>query len=121
MLTLMRCAKHFPALFVFALAISLAHAQKAPIQITADLSDAPRKLFHAEIDFPVSAGPLTLDFAGVDSGTSHAFGAGVFVYRRGVYGEWKDAGVAARRCESLRVSLDGADGVTTLHMHWTRL
>jgi predicted metalloprotease with PDZ domain len=35
-------------------------AQKVPIQITADLSDAPRKLYHAEIDLPVSAGPLTL-------------------------------------------------------------
>ena len=33
---------------------------KPPIQITADLSDAPRKLFHAEIDLPVTAGPLTL-------------------------------------------------------------
>jgi predicted metalloprotease with PDZ domain len=37
-----------------------AFAQRAPIQITADLSDAPRKLFHAEVDIPVTAGPLTL-------------------------------------------------------------
>jgi predicted metalloprotease with PDZ domain len=37
-----------------------AQAQKTPIQITADLSDAPRKLYHAEVDLPVSAGPLTL-------------------------------------------------------------
>jgi predicted metalloprotease with PDZ domain len=37
-----------------------AHAQKPAIQITADLSDAPRKLYHAEIDLPVSAGPATL-------------------------------------------------------------
>src|SRR5580704_12463233 len=35
-------------------------AQKAPIQITADLSDAPRKLFHAEVELPVTTGPLTL-------------------------------------------------------------
>ena len=35
-------------------------SQKAPIQITADLSDVPRKLFHAEIDLPVTVGPLTL-------------------------------------------------------------
>ena len=60
MFTLKRCAHYFPALLLFALAIPLARAQKAPIEITADLSDAPRKLFHAEIDFPVSAGPLTL-------------------------------------------------------------
>ena len=32
---------------------SLLQAQKTPIQITADLTDAPRKLHHAEIDIPV--------------------------------------------------------------------
>jgi predicted metalloprotease with PDZ domain len=35
-------------------------AQKTPIHITADLSEAPRKLYHAEIDLPVKPGPLTL-------------------------------------------------------------
>jgi predicted metalloprotease with PDZ domain len=39
---------------------SLLQAQKSPIQITADLSDAPRKLYHAEVDIPVTAGPVTL-------------------------------------------------------------
>jgi hypothetical protein len=34
--------------------------QKPPIRITADLSDAPRKLFHAEMDLPVTTGPLAL-------------------------------------------------------------
>ena len=34
--------------------------EKAPIQIVADRSDAPRRVYHAEIDLPVSAGPLTL-------------------------------------------------------------
>jgi len=42
------------------LAATFAFAQKTPIQITADLSDAPRKWFHAEIDIPVAAGPVTL-------------------------------------------------------------
>lgn len=39
-----------------------AHAQTSarPIQIVADLTEAPRKLYHAEIDVPVKAGPLTL-------------------------------------------------------------
>jgi len=37
-----------------------AQSVKAPIQITADLSDAARMLFHSEVDLPVSAGPLTL-------------------------------------------------------------
>jgi len=35
-------------------------AQKAPIQIVADLSEAPRKLYHAEIDLPVSEGEVVL-------------------------------------------------------------
>lgn len=52
--------RYFPALMVLALAVPLAIAQKAPIEINADLTDAPRKLFHADMDFPVSAGPLTL-------------------------------------------------------------
>jgi predicted metalloprotease with PDZ domain len=39
---------------------TLLQAQKAPIQITADLTDAPRKLYHAEVDIPVSAGPVSL-------------------------------------------------------------
>jgi len=42
------------------LVATFAFAQKTPIQITADLSDAPRKWFHAEIDIPVTAGPLAL-------------------------------------------------------------
>jgi predicted metalloprotease with PDZ domain len=41
-------------------ASTLLQAQKTPIQITADLSDAPRKLYHAEIDIPVTAGPVSL-------------------------------------------------------------
>jgi predicted metalloprotease with PDZ domain len=38
----------------------LLHAQRPPIQITADLTDAPRKLYHAEVDIPVQSGPVTL-------------------------------------------------------------
>jgi predicted metalloprotease with PDZ domain len=35
-------------------------AQTAPIRITADLSEAPRKVYHAEIDIPVKPGQVTL-------------------------------------------------------------
>jgi len=35
-------------------------AQKPPILITADLTDAPRKLYHADVEIPVSAGPISL-------------------------------------------------------------
>ncbi|WP_263368292.1 M61 family metallopeptidase [Edaphobacter bradus] len=48
------------ALLPLTLLATSALAQKAPIQITADLSDAPRRLYHAEIDLPVKPGPLTL-------------------------------------------------------------
>lgn len=44
----------------FLLVSALGYSQPAPIQITADLTDAPRKLFHAEIDLPVRPGPLAL-------------------------------------------------------------
>ena len=53
-------AKYFNKVILVVLISTLAYAQKAPIEITADLTDAGRKLFHAEIDFPVTAGPLTL-------------------------------------------------------------
>jgi predicted metalloprotease with PDZ domain len=43
---------------VFAAATLL--AQPVPIRIVADLTDSPRKLFHAEIDIPVKAGPVSL-------------------------------------------------------------
>jgi predicted metalloprotease with PDZ domain len=42
------------------LTTTAAFAQKAPIQITADLSDAPRKIYHAEVDIPVSPGTVSL-------------------------------------------------------------
>jgi predicted metalloprotease with PDZ domain len=47
-------------IFSLLLVATSALAQKTPIQITADLTEAPRKLFHAEIDIPVAAGPLVL-------------------------------------------------------------
>ena len=60
MMPLKRCAAQLPALLLLALGASIVSAQKGPIEITADLSDAPRKLFHADIEIPVSAGPLAL-------------------------------------------------------------
>src|ERR1700691_4916872 len=49
---------------MFAAALSL-HAQTAsnPIKITADLTDAPRKIIHAQMTIPVKPGPLTLLYA----------------------------------------------------------
>jgi predicted metalloprotease with PDZ domain len=53
----------FPALAAAALFLSSllpAALAQTPIRITADLTDAPRKLYHAEIDLPVKPGPLIL-------------------------------------------------------------
>jgi predicted metalloprotease with PDZ domain len=46
------------SLLLAALATLPAFAQ-TPIRITADLTEAPRKLYHAEIDLPVKPGPAT--------------------------------------------------------------
>ncbi len=51
----------FPLVLLLLASSSLpASAQNTPIQIHADLSDAPHKLFHADIDLPVHRGPLDL-------------------------------------------------------------
>ena len=60
MLKPQRSAASLLALLALFLAVAPALAQSAPIQIVADLTDAPRRLYHAEIDLPVTPGPLTL-------------------------------------------------------------
>jgi predicted metalloprotease with PDZ domain len=53
----MRCAG---AALVTAVGSAAAGAQTAPITLSVDLTDAPRKILHATEVMPVSAGPLTL-------------------------------------------------------------
>jgi predicted metalloprotease with PDZ domain len=48
-----------PLLLAAALALTAPAFAQTPIRITADLTEAPRKLYHAEIDLPVKAGPAT--------------------------------------------------------------
>ena len=48
------------ALLSASLLCPAARAQNKPIEIVADLTDAPRKLYHAEVDIPVTPGPLSL-------------------------------------------------------------
>ncbi len=53
-------SRRFAAFAALGSILSLtAVAQKTPIKIAVDLSDAPRKLYHAEIDLPVQAGDAT--------------------------------------------------------------
>ena len=100
-----------------ALSASIAIAQKAPIEITADLSDAPRKLFHAEIDIPVSAGPITLISPEwipghhMPSGPASAI-TGVVFTANGKPLEWRRDDV-----NLYEFHLNVPTGVTTLHVH----
>ena len=48
-----------PLLFAAAIALTAPAFSQTPIRITADLTEAPRKLYHAEIDLPVKPGPNT--------------------------------------------------------------
>ena len=52
--------RSFLTIAAASLFVSAAAAQRTPIRITVDLTEAPRKLYHAEIDVPVKAGPVTL-------------------------------------------------------------
>src|SRR6202012_2772871 len=96
---------------------SLLQAQKAPIQITADLSDAPRKLYHAEVDLPVQPGPVTLTTPKWIPGNHRPTGpvadiTGVVFTAHGQAPKWRrdDEGLYA-----FHVPLPS--GVTPLHAH----
>jgi predicted metalloprotease with PDZ domain len=94
-----------------------AFSQQTPIRITADLTDAPRKLFHAEIDLPVKAGPLVLTEAQWIPG-HHASKnvdndiTGIVFTANGKTVEWQRDDV-----DLYQFHLTVPDGVTTLHAH----
>ena len=92
-------------------------AQKTPIRITADLSDAPRKMFHAEVDLPVTAGALTLTTPKWIPGHHMPSGpadniVGVVFTANGQKLEWKRDDV-----DLYEFHLTVPKGVTTLHAH----
>jgi len=106
-----------PAALLVALAIPSAPAQKAPIQITADLSDAPRKLYHAEVDLPVTAGPLALTTPKWIPGNHRPTGpvddiTGVVFTANGQPVPWRRDDV-----DLYEFHLVVPQGVTTLHAH----
>src|SRR5579871_1480240 len=117
MLTFKRFARHFPTLSIFFVVVSFALAQKAPIEITADLTDAPRKLFHAEIDFPVTPGPVTLVSPEwipghhMPSGPASAI-VGVVFTANGKTLLWRRDDV-----NLFEYHVTVPEGATTLHMH----
>jgi predicted metalloprotease with PDZ domain/ketosteroid isomerase-like protein len=94
-----------------------AQSQKAPILITADLTDAPRKLFHAEVDVPVTAGPLTLITPKWIPGTHQPYGpvssiTGVVFTANGQTLAWRRDDV-----DLYEFHVTIPKGVTTLHAH----
>ena len=96
---------------------SLLEAQKTPIQITADLSDAPRKLYHAEVDIPVQPGPVSLTTPKWIPGNHRPTGpvdeiSGVVFTANGKVLPWR------RDDEDLyQFHVTVPAGVTTLHAH----
>jgi predicted metalloprotease with PDZ domain len=94
-----------------------AQSQKAPIQITADLSDAPRRLYHAEVNLPVTAGPLTLTTPKWIPGTHQPYGpvssiTGVVFTAKGQTLAWRRDDV-----DLYQFHVTIPEGVTTLHAH----
>jgi predicted metalloprotease with PDZ domain len=96
---------------------TLLEAQKTPIQITADLSEAPRKLYHADIDIPVKPGPLSLTTPKWIPGNHRPTGpvdqiTGVVFTANGKVLPWR------RDDEDLyQFHVTVPAGVTTLHAH----
>lgn len=102
---------------VWAALLPAASAQKAPIQIVADLSDAPRKLYHAEIDLPVTPGPLALTTPRWIPGNHRPTGpvsdiTGVVFSIDGKPIEWRRDDV-----DMYEFHVTIPKGVTTLHAH----
>jgi predicted metalloprotease with PDZ domain len=105
-----------PLIFTLALAALPALAQ-TPIRITADLTEAPRKLYHAEIDLPVKAGPATFITPEWIPGNHRPTGpvediTGVVFTANGKTLPWR------RDDQDLyEFHVDVPAGVTTLHAH----
>jgi len=104
------------ALLPIILLAATAFAQQ-PIRITADLSEAPRKLYHAEIDIPVQPGPLTLTTPKWIPGNHRPTGpvsdiTGVVFTANGKTLPWRRDDV-----EMYEYHLTVPAGVTTLHAH----
>jgi len=91
--------------------------QTTPIQITADLTDAPRKLYHAEVDLAVTPGPVTLTTPKWIPGNHRPTGpvddiTGVVFTANGKVLPWR------RDDEDLyEFHVTVPEGVTTLHAH----
>ena len=103
-------------IFVALLTIS-ALAQQTPIQVTANLTDAPRKLYHSDSEIPVKAGPLDLITPEWIPGTHQPYGpvadiVGVVFTANGKPLPWRRDDV-----NMYEFHLAIPEGVTMLHAH----
>jgi predicted metalloprotease with PDZ domain len=110
-----------PRLYLALVAASVifvsARAQKQPIQIVADLSDAPRKVYHADVDIPVTPGPLALTTPQWIPGNHRPTGpvseiTGVVFTIGGKSIEWRRDDV-----DLYQFHVNIPPGTTTLHAH----
>jgi predicted metalloprotease with PDZ domain len=90
---------------------------QAPIHITADLTDAPRKLYHAEIDLPVKPGPAAFTTPQWIPGNHRPTGpvddiTGVVFTANGKVLPWRRDDT-----DLYQFHVDVPPGVTTLHVH----
>ena len=106
-----------PLLLTATLALCLPAFSQQPIRITADLTEAPRKLYHAEIDLPVKSGPLTLTTPEWIPGNHRPTGpaediTGVVFTANGKVLPWRRDDT-----DLYQFHLDIPAGVTSLHAH----
>jgi predicted metalloprotease with PDZ domain len=106
-----------PLFFFSSLALASAALAQTPIKITADLSDATRKLYHAEVDLPVKPGPLALTTPQWIPGNHRPTGpaeeiTGVVFTADGKVLPWRRDDV-----DLYQFHVNIPKGVTTLHAH----
>ncbi len=106
-----------PIVAASALALALPSLAQQPIRITADLTEASRKLYHAEIDLPVKAGPNSFTTPEWIPGNHRPTGpvediTGVVFTADGKVLPWRRDDV-----DLYEFHVDVPKGVTTLHAH----
>jgi len=106
-----------PLFLAAALTLAAPVLAQTPIRITADLTEAPRKLYHAEIDLPVKAGPAAFTTPEWIPGNHRPTGpvdeiTGVVFTANGKTIPWR-----RNDTDLYEFDLDIPQGVTTLHAH----
>jgi len=106
-----------PVLLVTASLLAAPAFSQTPIRITADLTDAPRKLYHAEIDLPVKPGPASFTTPEWIPGNHRPTGpaediTGVVFTANGKTIPWRRDDT-----DLYQFHVDIPQGVTTLHVH----